>query len=187
MLEDVFGVSSRPVLSYVERRSVDDRFQEALKADKQIVVHGSSKQGKTALVQTYLPYEKNLVVRLTPKTNIIDIYASVLRQSGIEIQETTTETSGRETSASVKVGFRAMIPIFGGADAAAEGGAKAQTQRERQFRDVPFNLELPQDISELLREAKVNRTVILENFHYLDDERQRQLSFDLPHVPRTWD
>jgi hypothetical protein len=179
MLEDVFGVSSRPVLSYVQRRSVDDRFQEALKADKQIVVHGSSKQGKTALVQTYLPYEKNLVVRLTPKTNIIDIYASVLRQSGIEIQETTTETSGRETSASVKVGFRAMIPIFGGADAGAEGGAKAQTQRERQFRDVPFNLELPQDISELLREAKVNRTVILENFHYLDDERQRQLSFDL--------
>ena len=102
LLEEVFGVSSRPVLSYVKRASVDDRFVEALKADKQIVVYGSSKQGKTALVQTYLPYHKNLVVRLTPKTQIVDIYASILRQSGIEIREFATETSGRETSASVK-------------------------------------------------------------------------------------
>lgn len=179
LLEDVFGVSTRPVLSYVTRSSVDDRFVEALKADKQIVVHGSSKQGKTALVQTYLPYDKNLVVRLTPKTQIIDIYASILRQSGIEIRESRTESSGRETSASVKVGFRAAIPIFGGADASTKGEAKAQAQTDRQFRDIPFNLELPQDISELLRQARISKTIILENFHYLDDERQRQLSFDL--------
>ena len=34
--------------------------------------------GKTALVQRYLPYDKNVVVRLTPKTQISDVYASVL-------------------------------------------------------------------------------------------------------------
>ena len=179
LLEDVFGVSTRPLLSYVKRNSVDDRFVEALNADKQIVVHGSSKQGKTALVQTYLPYEDNLVVRLTPKTQIADIYASILRQSKIEIQESRTESAGRETAASVKVGFRAIIPIFGGADASTEGQAKAQAQTDRQIRDIPFNLELPQDISELLRQARISKTIILENFHYLDDERQRQLSFDL--------
>ncbi len=114
-LEDVFGVSSRPVLSYVRRDSVDDRFQEALKADKQIVVYGSSKQGKTALVQEYLPYDDNLVVRLTPKTQIHDIYASILRQSGVEIKESSTETKGRELGAGAKIGFKALLPLIGGA------------------------------------------------------------------------
>jgi hypothetical protein len=68
ILEEVFGVSSKPVLSYLSRTAVDDRFLEALKSDKQIVVYGSSKQGKTALVSKYVPYDQNVVVRLTPKT-----------------------------------------------------------------------------------------------------------------------
>ena len=108
------------------RRSgrADDRFIEAPKADKQIVVYGSSKQGKTALVQPYLPYDKNVVVRLTPKTQIADIYASVFRQVGVEIKEGKSTSSGRETSAGVKVGFKAIIPIFGGAEAETKGEAK---------------------------------------------------------------
>ena len=113
-LEEVFGVSSKPVASYVQRSTVDDRFKEALKADKQIVVYGASKQGKTALVQAHLPYDQNLVVRLTPKTQIIDIYSSILRQLGIEIKETHNESTGREMVASIKVGFKALIPILGG-------------------------------------------------------------------------
>src|SRR3989442_11375970 len=95
--EEVFGVSISRVLSYIQRAAVDDRFVEALKADKQIVVYGSSKQGKTSLVQEYLPYEKQIVVRLTPKTQISDIYASILRQLGIQLKSGSTEVSGRET------------------------------------------------------------------------------------------
>ena len=34
-------------------------------------------------------------------------------------------------------------------------------------------------MSELIRETRQHKTIILENFHYLDDERQKQLSFDL--------
>ena len=178
-LEEVFGVSSGPILSYIKRTAVDDRFVEALKADKQIVVHGSSKQGKTALVQEYLPYEKQIVVRLTPKTQISDIYASVLRQLGIQLNSGSTESSGRETSASVKAAFKALIPIFGGGEASTEGTAKAQAGTAKSYKEVPFNLELPQDVSELIRETGERKTIILENFHYLDDERQKQLSFDL--------
>jgi hypothetical protein len=68
-LEEVFGVSAKPIRSYVERNDVDTRFREALESDKQIIVYGSSKQGKTALVSKYLPYDKNLPVSLTPKTS----------------------------------------------------------------------------------------------------------------------
>src|ERR1700734_225376 len=73
-VEHVFGVSATPVLSYVQRGAVDDTFVTALEADKQIVVYGSSKQGKTALVQRHLPYGDQIVVRLTPKTEIEDVY-----------------------------------------------------------------------------------------------------------------
>jgi len=178
-LEEVFGVSINPVLSYVQRSAVDDRFLEALKADKQIVVYGSSKQGKTALVQRYLPYDDNVVVRLTPKTQISDVYASVLRQANVEIKEGASASYGKELSAGAKVGFKAMIPIFGGADASAHSDAKATKNEDVQYKEIPFNLELPQDVSELLRECRFKKSIILENFHYLDDERQKQLAFDL--------
>jgi hypothetical protein len=77
-LSEVFGVSAKPILSYIERDEVDTRFSEALNSDKQIIVYGSSKQGKTALVSKYLPYQKNLLVSLTPKTSVLDIYQTIL-------------------------------------------------------------------------------------------------------------
>ncbi|MFH2107611.1 MAG: hypothetical protein ABII93_02980 [Chrysiogenia bacterium] len=60
--EEVFGVSSKQILSYIVRPDVDNKFFQALKSDKQVVVYGASKQGKTALVSKYLPYEKNLPI-----------------------------------------------------------------------------------------------------------------------------
>ena len=38
-LEEVFGVSAKPILSYAERDEVDTRFSEALKSDKQVIVY----------------------------------------------------------------------------------------------------------------------------------------------------
>jgi hypothetical protein len=179
LLEKVFGVSANPVLSYVQRASVDDSFESALRADKELVVYGSSKQGKTALVQRYLPYERQIVVRLTPKTEIEDIYRSILRQAGIEIRESTTISNTGETGAAVKAGFKALIPFVGGASASGEASTKDIAGSQINYKEIPFNLALPQDVSELLRETKTNQSIILENFHYLNDEKQRQLAFDL--------
>jgi hypothetical protein len=178
-VEHVFGVSATPVLSYVQRGAVDDSFVTALKADKQIVVYGSSKQGKTALVQRHLPYGDQIVVRLTPKTEIEDVYRSILRQSGIEVHESTSTTLGNESTVAVKAGFKATIPFVGGVEAGGDTTNTDNDQVLRTFKEVPFNLSLPQDISELLRTTKFRKAVILENFHYLDDAKQAQLAFDL--------
>jgi hypothetical protein len=99
-LADVFGVSSKPVLSYVEREEVDTRFREALNSDKQIVVYGSSKQGKTALVSKYLPYDRNILVSRTPKTTVLDIYHTILSSSGIRVLANATEKRTTETNSS---------------------------------------------------------------------------------------
>jgi hypothetical protein len=179
LVEDVFGVSATPVRSYVQREAVDDSFISALKADKQIVVYGSSKQGKTALVQRHLPYTEHIVVSLTPKTEIEDVYRSVLRQSGIEIHESSDITTGTESTVAGRAGFKASIPFLGGVEVGGDTSSKDNDQFLRTFKEIPFNLSLPQDISELLRTTKSNRAIILENFHYLDDNKQRQLAFDL--------
>jgi hypothetical protein len=179
-ISKVFGVSSEPVASYIERPEVDDKFLAALKSDKQIVVYGASKQGKTALVSRHLPYKKNIIVSLTPKTNIIDIYHSILRQSGVTLK--TSESYGSQLEGTVGIGakFKAMIPLFGSGETEVTSKISTEKSKETEFEEVPINLELPQDVSEVLHRVHRNSSVvILENFHYLDEDRQHQFAFDL--------
>lgn len=178
-LEEVFGVRAKPVLSYIQRPDVDDRFVEGLKTDKQIVVYGASKQGKTSLVAKHLPYESNIVVSITPKTQLTDIYSSILRQVGVQVVSTVSESNERESSVGFGAKFKAFIPIFGGAEASTDGQVKAGNKVVTTYQEIAFNLELPQDISELLKKVGNKKSIILENFHYLGEERQRQFAFDL--------
>jgi len=178
-LGEVFGVSARPIRSYVERDEVDTRFREALNSDKQIIVYGSSKQGKTALVSKYLPYEKNLLVSLTPKTSVLDIYQTVLSSSGIRITTGTTEKRSTETNIGFSAKVKALIPLFGSGEAGTDGGVKAGSGTEQKYEEVPINLELPQHVADLLKKVGSRKWIILENFHYLNDDIQKQLAFDL--------
>ena len=152
-LDEVFGVTSRPIHSYVERAQVDDSFREALGANKQIIVYGSSKQGKTALVSKHLPYDDNILVSLTPKFQLIDVYQSILTQAGVKIIASTTEKSGTEQKLSVGLKLKAMIPVFGGGEAKTEGTTAASSGKDVTYEEVPANLELPQSISELLKKV----------------------------------
>ena len=178
-LSDVFGVSAKPVLSYIVRDSVDTKFTDALKSDRQVVVYGSSKQGKTALVSKYLPYDENIIVSVTPRTNVIDIYSSILRQLDIRIETTGEEAVGSETGIKTSLGFKAYIPFIGGGDGSVEAQVKSTGEKKSEFEEVPFNLELPQDVAELIHKVRDSIIVIIENFHYLDDDKQQQLAFDL--------
>lgn len=178
-LEDVFGVTSRPVLSYIERSNVDDQFREALQSQKQIIVYGSSKQGKTALVSKHLPYSDNILVSLTPKTQLLDIYQTVLNKAGVRILSSATEKSGAETNVTVGARLKAMIPIFGSAEAETSAAMKTLEGHEVKYEEVPVNIELPQTVADLLQRVRSTRWIILENFHYLTDEVQQQFAFDL--------
>ncbi|WP_251477445.1 hypothetical protein [Stenotrophomonas lactitubi] len=178
-LTQVFGVSADPVLSYIVRDNIDGLFTAVLKEDKHVVVYGASKQGKTALVSRYLPYDQNVVVRLSPNTNVEDIYSSILRQSGVEIETGTVEEKTSETSATLGIKAKATIWFFGEGEANASGGLKAGDKSQKTSKTIPFNLALAQDIAELLKAVNFKKKIVLENFHYLAEEKQRQLSFDL--------
>jgi len=178
-LEEVFGVSSKHVASYIERAGVDTKFREALNTDRQIVVYGSSKQGKTSLVSKYLPYEENILVSLTPKTTVLDMYHTILASAGVKLRSGSTEARATESTVGVGARFKAMIPLFAGGEAEAKGETKAGSNKEIKYEEVPINLELPQHISEMLDRIGSSKRIILENFHYLNDEIQKQFAFDL--------
>lgn len=178
---DVFGVSTKQVESYIERPEVDNKFVEALQSDKQIIVYGASKQGKTALVSRHLPYDKNIIISLTPQSAIIDIYHTILHKSGVKIKVSETQKSQSESSIGVIAKFKATIPLFGSGTAETNGKTSAGSSKQQDYEEIPINLGLPQNIAEILHRIKGNDTIviILENFHYLDEERQKQFSFDL--------
>ncbi|MCH2338496.1 hypothetical protein ACGFZ7_04565 [Pseudomonas sp. NPDC047963] len=178
-LNEVFGVSPNQVLSYIERDKIDKKFNSSLGTGNHIVVYGASKQGKTALVSRYLPYNENIVVRLTPNTNIYDIYSSILRQVGIEIEVSSETENSAATSATLGIKAKAKILFFGEGEANASGTLSSGDKQARSYQTIPFNLSVAQDVSELLHKVCFNKKIILENFHYLDEEKQRELSFDL--------
>ena len=178
-LNDVFGVSSHPVLSYIVRANIDGLFTEVLNQDKHVVVYGASKQGKTALVSRYLRYDDNIVVRLSPNTNIEDIYSSILRQCGIEIETGKVDEATSETSGALGIRAKATLWFLGESEVNGSFALKSGEKSQSTSKTIPFNLSVAQDIAEMLKTVNFKKKIVLENFHYLAEEKQRQLSFDL--------
>ena len=87
--------------------------------------------------------------------------------------------SSEPDSSEVGSKFKAVLPWVGSGEVSGEAtfGKEQSTKSKREV--IEFNLALPQDVSELLKKVKSKKIVILENFHYLNDEVQRTLAFDL--------
>lgn len=178
-VEDVFGVSGKQVGSYVVRAHVDDKFKDALRTDKQIIVYGASKQGKTALVKKYIPYEDNILISLSPRTTLKDIYQSVLRKSGVVLKTSYTEGTGDLTKVKSKASIQGAIAMVlkGKVEVGIENNRAAKC--DDQYDEIEFNLELPDDVADLIHRVGHKKVIILENFHYLPEDLQRTFAYDL--------
>lgn len=179
ILSEVFGVTSKQVKSYIPRENIDDLFKNAIATDNHVVVYGASKQGKTALVSRYLSYDDNIVVRLSPKQTVEDIYSSVLRQAGVTLEADTTTGTEKKAQLSAGAKFKAKIPLIGEAQISTNTATNNTKRFSTRFETIAFNIAVPQDISELLKKVGMDKKIILENFHYLDEGLQRQISYDL--------
>jgi len=176
---EVFGVSNDTIQTYVQRDKVDHLFIEGLTKNKHIIIYGASKQGKTSLTNKHLSPDQYIRVNCSPNSQPIDIYKSIIRQLNIEFEESKeiTTTAGGDTKIGLKASVK--IPFIGSVEAAGERGANTAREDKQSFKTIEYNLELSQDISELLRQISFNKRIILENFHYLNEDTQKQLSVDL--------
>ncbi|WP_018861299.1 hypothetical protein [Thioalkalivibrio sp. ALJ3] len=176
---DVFGVKSTLIKSYIEREAVDKRFQDALGSGNEVIVYGSSKQGKTSLILRHLEPAQYVKVECSPQTTTVDIYKSILRQLGVTFIESESLEATYESGAKVGGGFMAKVPFFGDAGVNTEADERRGDSSGRTETHIEYNLALAQDVSELLHAKTFDRFVVLENFHYLPHEVQESLAYDL--------
>jgi hypothetical protein len=179
LTNQVYGVSNELIDTYIERESVDEAFTKGLQKNKHIIVYGASKQGKTSLTNKHLNESNYIKVNCSPTASTLDIYNSIARQLDVEILEAKEVTTNIGGEAKIGLKAKIRIPFFGGGDAETKAIVKGEKEDGKTFRVIDFNLALAQDLSELLRNLKFDKRIILENFHYLNEEVQKQLAIDL--------
>jgi hypothetical protein len=79
-LEDVFGIGAGKIATYVER-GADLDFKQFIQSKKHIVLHGSSKQGKTSLRKRHLSADDAIVVSCQSNWDLGQLYLSILKRA----------------------------------------------------------------------------------------------------------
>lgn len=169
---DVFGITRDIPMNYVSRPGVDNTFKNNLKRAKHIVVFGSSKQGKTSLRKKELQEEEYVLIQCSNRNEVRDINANILKRAGYEI--TTSTKNSISGKAKIVATFKAIFGMF-------DAGAEAEASKSKEVTVVPMELDIEDvnDIIQALKVIKFNKFLILEDFHYLKPEVQRDFSVAL--------
>jgi len=178
-LAEVYGTSRKIPLTYTIRATVDDRFLNDITRDKQIVIHGSSKQGKICLRSYHLNDDDYVVVQCTRDSSKASLYEMILKKAGIHSKVTEAKTVKGSLKVNVTIGGEGGLPFI--AKAKSEAGLDAGAERESQKMTQEFEIDIedPNDISRILSAAKFTRFIVIEDYHYLDEDVQRSLAIDL--------
>lgn len=178
-VDDVFGVSRGVPLNYVDRVDVDGKFLESLTRSHHIVIFGSSKQGKTCLRKHCLILDDYITVSCHNKWTLGDLHAAILKRAGYEVKQSTSQAVGGHYKLAVSASGDLKVPFIGKVGLKANVGTKNDNSGE----EVRTPLELdPLDANDIIRalaEIEFSRFIVIEDFHYLPDETQRDFSFVL--------
>lgn len=176
-LQDVFGISANVgSKSYVDRGGLDARFQRSLVAQRHVVVHGGSKQGKSWLRTKGLKGDAAIVVQCTPSATPDSLLREALGRLGVVAVLRMTRARELEGTLDFK-GSVELGKIV--AKAAIEGGAGASGTLTRETEVEPVG-QTPGDLAWVSQTLVSSRKrVVLEDFHYLSEDAQRELAFML--------
>ena len=172
-LENVFGVISGELSTYVARQEIDECFKRTFVQKRQLVIYGSSRQGKTTLLNAHLKPEEKILVQCSPTTSLHDIYKMILKNLEITIQSSSSIES--EDSSKTKFTFKVKIPMFVEAGMDIEKSAGELETKS----GLQMDVDGAQDVAEIIKRHFPEKRIIIENFHYLDEKIQRLFAFDL--------
>lgn len=171
---EVFGISRELPLNYVERKSADHKLVENLTREKHLVIFGSSKQGKTSLRKHCLNEKDCIVVHCSNKWSVADINSAILKRTGFEL----TQSNSKSITGKSKIFAKITAGFFG---ASAESGAEAEKEKTTEITKAPLELD-PDDVNDIisaLNSVNFNKYIVLEDFHYLPTETQKDFSVAL--------
>lgn len=177
-LHDVFGVSRATPLTYVERESVDTKFISSLARGKHITVYGGSKQGKTSLRKHCLE-DDDVVVVQGNESSRREIYELVLKEVGATIEVSQSRTSRGESKLSVGFKIGSKIPFLGSASTEGKGEATESDETSTEVHRLDIDPGDVNDVIRLLGAMGFSKFIVLEDFHYLSAEVQKQIAVDL--------
>lgn len=175
---DVFGVSRELPLNYVTRPSVDDEFVASLTRDKHVIIYGSSKQGKTSLRKYHINADEYEVITCSNRWRLSQLHTAILKQVGFVVEQSRTKTETGNAKIKAKAG--AKLGFFGKGIAAEAEGEKERGNAET-VELQPLELD-PTDVNEVisaLESVDFNKWIVLEDFHYLPEETQRDFAVAL--------
>jgi len=174
LLDEVYGISRDVPLNYIERDSVDLKLLKNLDRQKHITIFGSSKQGKTCLRKHCIDAKDYILVQCSNKWSISDLNANILKRAGYELTESTKTAMGGKAKiiASIKA------KVLGG-EAGIGSEIEANTNREVTRRQLELDMDDANDVIAALEEIYFDKYIVLEDFHYLKPEVQKDFSIEL--------
>ena len=169
---DVYGIGRDLPLNYVARRAVDEFFISSLTRDRHVIVYGSSKQGKTSLRKHCLDEKDYIVVHCSNKWEIRELHAAILKKAGFEVTQSETKTTSGKNK--IVAGFKA-----GALGIALETGGDKETANTVSKTTSAMELD-PEDANDIISALNdFSRFIVLEDFHYLPVETQKDFSVAL--------
>lgn len=173
-VDSVFGINRDLPSNYIERDSADTILVNNLARKQHLVIYGSSKQGKTSLIKHCLNTDDYITVHCSNKWNLENLHESILKQAGYELTASTNKT----TSGKHKIFAKFTANMFG---SKAEGGAEAERNNQDSITKTPLELD-PSDVNDIIKalnDIKFDKYIVLEDFHYLPVETQKDFSVAL--------
>lgn len=168
---DVFKTSRGLPLNYVTREHADQRFIDSLTEDSHLVIHGSSKQGKTSLRKSNLKNEDYIDLTCSNNWDLEELHISILKEAGYSI--TISESKTIKGKSKVKLKFN--IPFVAG----ASGDVAYEQARQVNKKGLELDPSDVNDVIRALKEIDFNRFIVIEDFHYLPEETQIDFSIAL--------
>jgi hypothetical protein len=176
---DIFGVSRDTPLNYVKRTTVDGELELALGRRKHIVIFGSSKQGKTCLRKWNLLERQYITITCSNKRSLGSLHSAILKAAGYTVEQVSTKTVSGENKISAKMSAKFKSPIV---DLSSEVTTE-QKSGTYEYQSTELQLELdPSDVDDIIKALDTinfGRYIVLEDFHYLDEDIQRDFSVAL--------
>jgi hypothetical protein len=178
-LSDAFGTTRDVPATYTERDKVDGRFLQDITRGKYLVIHGSSKQGKTSLRRHNLNDSDYVVLQCTRDTTKGGLYELLLKHADIKCETSHTTTLRGTKKLVVSAGVEGSIPFLtkGKGDYSRESGSGTDSASHES--DFSIDPEDPNDVCRALLASGFSKYIFIEDFHYLDEDVQQQLAIDL--------
>lgn len=173
-LDDVYGLTRNLPLTYVERKEVDEVFRKSLNRNKHITIFGSSKQGKTCLKKHCLETDKYINIQCNNKMTLTDINTSILKKAGYAIDVSNKKTLSGKSKILASIGVKLGI-----LNSSIACDSESSEEIANETRPLELDPDDVNDIIEALKKVHFDKYVVLDDFHYLKTDVQKDFAIEL--------